>query len=170
MSLCPHHSLISRFSIFNRWTSKHCLHVSSSSPAPVTDLPAALAQSTSDSYLETSPLPTPPSSSFTTAYAMLLYNVCYLTYTQAIEVPLSQAGDVLSNLWAVCCSAELGRSVASLLFLSCNLLVVIDPVVLTKHTHCSHHLHRPASPSTLHNYSRPLLPPPRRDRAQRARA
>ena len=101
---------------------------------------------------------------------MLLYNVCYLTYTQAIEVPLSQAGDVLSNLWAVCCSAELGRSVASLLFLSCNLLVVIDPVALTKHTHCSHHLHRPASPSTLHNYSRPLLPPPRRDRAQRARA
>jgi hypothetical protein len=40
---------------------------------------------------------------------MLLYNVCYLAYTQAFEIPLSQAGDVLSNLWAVCCSAELGR-------------------------------------------------------------
>jgi hypothetical protein len=41
---------------------------------------------------------------------MLLYNVCYLAYTQAVEIPLSQAGDALSNLWAVCCSAELGRS------------------------------------------------------------
>jgi len=40
---------------------------------------------------------------------MLLYNACYLAYTQAIEIPLSQAGDVLSNLWSVCCSAELGR-------------------------------------------------------------
>jgi hypothetical protein len=115
--------MISRFSPnFNRWTSKHCLHVSSSSPAPVADPPAALAQSTSDSYLETSPLPT-PSSSFTTAYAMLLYNVCYLAYTQAIEIPLSQAGDVLSNLWSVCCSAELGRSV----FLSLSLRVTDWP-------------------------------------------
>jgi hypothetical protein len=96
---------------------------------------------------------------------MLLYNVCYLAYTQAIEIPLSQAGDVLSNLWSVCCSAEFGRSVASLLFFSCNLLVVIDPVVFTRHTHCSYHLHRPASPSILHNYSRPLLPLLRRDRA-----
>ncbi len=41
---------------------------------------------------------------------MLLYNVCYLAYTQAVEIPLSQAGEVLSNLWSVCCSAELGRS------------------------------------------------------------
>jgi hypothetical protein len=101
---------------------------------------------------------------------MLLYNVCYLAYTQAIEIPLSQASDVLSNLWSVCCSAELGWFVASLLFLSCNLLVVIDPVVLTKHTHYSHHLHRLASPSTLHNYSKPLLPLLHRDRAQGARA
>jgi hypothetical protein len=71
--------------------------------------PAPVAQLTSDSYIETNPLPN-PSSSFTTAYAMLLYNVCYLAYTQAVEIPLSQAGDVLSNLWSVCCSAELGRS------------------------------------------------------------
>ena len=54
---------------------------------------------------------------------MLLYNVCYLAYTQAIEIPLSQAGDVLSNLWSVCCSAELGRSVDSLPFLTSDLLV-----------------------------------------------
>ncbi|KAI0275655.1 UV radiation resistance protein/autophagy-related protein 14 [Russula aff. rugulosa BPL654] len=92
-----------------KWTSKHCLHVSASSPAPATDMPPApAAQLTSDSYIETHPLPN-PSSSFTTAYAMLLYNVCYLAYTQAVEIPLSQAGDVLSNLWSVCCSTELGR-------------------------------------------------------------
>ncbi|KAI9462749.1 UV radiation resistance protein/autophagy-related protein 14 [Russula earlei] len=91
-----------------KWTSKHCLHVSASSPSPVADNPTVLAQSTSDSYIETCPPPN-PSSSFTTAYAMLLYNVCYLAYTQAVEIPLSQAGDVLSNLWSVCCSAELGR-------------------------------------------------------------
>lgn len=48
--------------------------------------------------------------SFTTAFAMLLYNVCYLAYTQSVDIPLSQAGDVLSNLWAVCCSNDLGRS------------------------------------------------------------
>lgn len=51
-------------------------------------------------------------SSFTTALAMLLYNVCYLAHTQAVEVPLAQAGEVLGNLWAVCCSPELGRCVA----------------------------------------------------------
>jgi hypothetical protein len=49
------------------------------------------------------------SSSFTTAFAMLLYNVTYLAHTQSVEVPLSQAGEVLSNLWAVCCSPDLGR-------------------------------------------------------------
>jgi hypothetical protein len=42
---------------------------------------------------------------------MLLYNVCYLAYTQSVDIPLSQAGDILSNLWAVCCSNDLGRSV-----------------------------------------------------------
>ena len=101
-------SSFSRFS--NRYTSKHCLHVSASSPTPVADVPAAVVPLPSDSYIETRPPPN-PSSSFTTAYAMLLYNVCYLAHTQAVEIPLSQAGDVLSNLWAVCCSAELGRSV-----------------------------------------------------------
>lgn len=42
---------------------------------------------------------------------MLLYNVCYLAHTQSVEIPLSQAGDALGNLWAVCCSGELGRCV-----------------------------------------------------------
>jgi len=96
-----------------KYTSKHCLHVSASSPVPVADaasadVPVALVPSSSDSYIETRPPPN-PSSSFATAYAMLLYDVCYLAHTQAVEIPLSQAGDVLSNLWAVCCSAELGR-------------------------------------------------------------
>ena len=40
---------------------------------------------------------------------MLLYDVCYLAYTQTVEIPLAQAGEVLGNLWAVCCSPELGR-------------------------------------------------------------
>lgn len=40
---------------------------------------------------------------------MLLYNVCYLAHTQAVDVSLAQAGEVLGNLWAVCCSPELGR-------------------------------------------------------------
>jgi len=50
-----------------------------------------------------------PGGAFTTALAMLVYDVCYLAHTQAVEVPLAQAGEVLSNLWAVCCSPELGR-------------------------------------------------------------
>ena len=48
-------------------------------------------------------------SAFTTALAMLLYNVCYLAHTQGVDVPLAQAGEALGNLWAVCCSGELGR-------------------------------------------------------------
>lgn len=143
--------------------------MSASPPAPVTDAPAALAQSTSDSYLEARPPPT-PSSSFTTAYAMLLYNGCYLAYTQGIEIPLSQAGDVLSNLWSVCCSVELGRSVNSPFSISSDSFVVIDAVALIKHIHYFHRLRRRASHSTLHNYSRLLLPRPHRDRARRAHA
>ncbi|KAI1785081.1 UV radiation resistance protein and autophagy-related subunit 14-domain-containing protein [Ganoderma leucocontextum] len=46
---------------------------------------------------------------FTAALAMLLYDVCYLAHTQAVDVPLAHAGDALGNLWAVCCSPELGR-------------------------------------------------------------
>ena len=48
-------------------------------------------------------------SAFTTALAMLLFDVCYLAHTQAVDVPLAHAGDALGNLWAVCCSPELGR-------------------------------------------------------------
>ncbi|KAG6827032.1 hypothetical protein H0H92_013492 [Tricholoma furcatifolium] len=91
-----------------KWHSRHPLHLSSapappSSPTtPKVTPPAAVG----DSYIENDPQ---PQSSFTTALTMLLYNVCYLAYTQNVDVPLAQAGDVLSNLWSVCCSAELGR-------------------------------------------------------------
>jgi hypothetical protein len=61
------------------------------------------------SLLAADPPESTPESSFTTALSMLLYDVSYLAYTQTIDVPLSQAGDVLSNLWTVCCSSELGR-------------------------------------------------------------
>ena len=40
---------------------------------------------------------------------MLLYDVCFVAHTQAVDVPLAHAGDVLGNLWAVCCAPELGR-------------------------------------------------------------
>ncbi|KII91388.1 hypothetical protein PLICRDRAFT_38138 [Plicaturopsis crispa FD-325 SS-3] len=90
-----------------RWHTKHPLHLSASNVAPLS--PSGSAPSSpstvSDSYTEEGP----SQSSFTTAFAMLLYNVCYLAHTQSVEVPLSQAGDVLSNLWAVCCSPDLGR-------------------------------------------------------------
>lgn len=153
------------FPAFNRWTSKHCLHVSASSPAPATDMPPApAAQLTSDSYIETHPLPN-PSSSFTTAYAMLLYNVCYLAFTQAVEIPLSQAGDVLSNLWSVCCSTELGRS-AHIPFCPSEWLI-IDAADLTKHTRYFRRPRRPVFHSTLRSYSRPLLRLPRHVHARR---
>lgn len=51
--------------------------------------------------------------SFSTGFAMLLYSVAYLAHTQGADIPLASAaaGEVLRNLWDVCCSAELGWSV-----------------------------------------------------------
>ncbi|KAF8880842.1 hypothetical protein BD779DRAFT_1675695 [Infundibulicybe gibba] len=59
-----------------------------------------------ESYVEADPS---PQMSFMAALVMLFYNVSYLAFTQNVDVPLEQAGDVLSNLWSVCCSSELGR-------------------------------------------------------------
>ncbi|CCL98323.1 uncharacterized protein FIBRA_00317 [Fibroporia radiculosa] len=71
---------------------------------------APLSASMADSHFEELPSSaTANGSSFTTALAMLLYDVCYLAHTQAVEIPLAQAGEVLGNLWAVCCSSDLGR-------------------------------------------------------------
>ncbi|KAG0694817.1 UV radiation resistance protein and autophagy-related subunit 14-domain-containing protein [Suillus ampliporus] len=96
-----------------KWTAKHPLHLtsnpsstpSSPSSSPSRTPPASLADSEAP---EQSPAHG-QNQSFTTGLAMLLYNVCYLAHTQGVEIPLSQAGDALSNLWAVCCSGELGR-------------------------------------------------------------
>ncbi|KAF4616770.1 hypothetical protein D9613_008932 [Agrocybe pediades] len=107
-----------------RWYSKHPLHLSSS-PLPNTP-PASVSSPTASrpsssrkstysstsiaaSVLTAEPPESSPHSSFTTALSMLLYDVSYLAYTQNVEVPLSQTGDVLSNLWMICCSSELGR-------------------------------------------------------------
>ncbi|TFK21663.1 hypothetical protein FA15DRAFT_672349 [Coprinopsis marcescibilis] len=47
--------------------------------------------------------------SFTTGLAMLIYNVAYLGHTQGVDIPLNQGGEILSNLWRVCCAGEMGR-------------------------------------------------------------
>jgi hypothetical protein len=101
---------------------------------------------------------------------MLLYNVCYLTHTQGVEVPLSQAGDVLSNLWSVCCSAELGRSAHFTPSAPLYERLTNDAVDLTKHTRYFRRLRHPVSHLTLHSYSKLLLRLPRHDRARRAHA
>ncbi|KAL0565136.1 hypothetical protein V5O48_016894 [Marasmius crinis-equi] len=91
-----------------RWHNKQPLHVSANPQAPQIGLHESSSgvQLVSESYI----LPSPePQQAFTTGFAMLIYNVCYLAYTQSVDIPLAQAGDVLSNLWRVCCSAELGR-------------------------------------------------------------
>lgn len=115
-----------------KWSTKHPLHVSMTPPAapgssspttsspPRTLRPLGAGRSAStplpgavisldESQLEDTGSTSAQGSSFTTALAMLLYNVCYLAHTQAVDVPLAQAGEVLGNLWAVCCSPELGR-------------------------------------------------------------
>ncbi|KAI0363438.1 hypothetical protein BV20DRAFT_1007395 [Pilatotrama ljubarskyi] len=111
-----------------RWSTKQPLHVSSApppaspsnsgfstsptSPSSHTRTTALTASSLADSQLASAPAPSTassPGSAFTTALAMLIYDVCYLAHTQGIEIPLAHAGDVLGNLWAVCCSPELGR-------------------------------------------------------------
>ncbi|KAK7433981.1 hypothetical protein VKT23_020444 [Stygiomarasmius scandens] len=74
-----------------------------------TSRPPAPKEDLADSMLYTKETESSVIPSFTTALTMLLYNVCYLAYTQNVDIPLAQAGDVLGNLWAVCCSAELGR-------------------------------------------------------------
>ncbi|KAI0784044.1 UV radiation resistance protein and autophagy-related subunit 14-domain-containing protein [Abortiporus biennis] len=131
-----------------RWSTKHPLHVSSTSlpssspPSPSTisnrpsstptvrpalslhgrsastpispplqsPSPTSISGSTlADSHYEETSSTSASGSSFTTALSMLLYNVTYLAYTQSVEIPLAQAGEVLGNLWAVCCSSDLGK-------------------------------------------------------------
>lgn len=131
------------FAFPNRWYKKHPLHLSSSAPtvspqnagpssssSPSATRSSSGSSSTTDRHAngeipQDAPItesfynslpPEQPQSSFTTALAMLLYDVSYLAWTQNVEVPLSQVGDVLSNLWSVCCSSELGRLVLACFF------------------------------------------------------
>ncbi|KIY48044.1 hypothetical protein FISHEDRAFT_44039 [Fistulina hepatica ATCC 64428] len=80
---------------------------SGSSKTTAPDNPIQSEASMSDSIASDVVAPT-PSSSFMLALSMLLYNVTYLAYTQNVAIPLNQAGDVLNNLWIMCCSADLG--------------------------------------------------------------
>ncbi|KAJ8580402.1 hypothetical protein M405DRAFT_834395 [Rhizopogon salebrosus TDB-379] len=96
-----------------KWTAKHPLHLTSN-PTSTPSSPSSSPSRTPPPSLADSEAPEQSpahgqSQSFTTGLAMLLYSVCYLAHTQGVEIPLSQAGDALSNLWAVCCSGELGR-------------------------------------------------------------
>jgi hypothetical protein len=107
----PQQCLTANHPRFFRWSTKHPIHLSSS-PIPVPSTPQLLSASQilSESYAPThTATHISQPNSFTTAFAMLLFNVCYLAHTQSIDIPLSRAGDILSNLWAVCCSPELGR-------------------------------------------------------------
>jgi len=128
-----HYCTMRKLILIIRWYAKHPLHLSSAAvpatPPTTASSPATptrtfshgsssrkvttisnTSSSLAASVLAADPPESSPHSSFTTALSMLLYDVSYLAYTQSVEVPLSQAGDVLSNLWMVCCSAELGRS------------------------------------------------------------
>ncbi|KAG2357643.1 UV radiation resistance protein and autophagy-related subunit 14-domain-containing protein [Suillus spraguei] len=85
-----------------KWTSKHPLHLTSN-PSSTPSSPSSSPSRTPSASLADSEASeqTPAhgqNQSFTTGLAMLLYNVCYLAH--------SQAGDALSNLWAVCCSGR----------------------------------------------------------------
>ncbi|KAF8646170.1 hypothetical protein AX16_007365 [Volvariella volvacea WC 439] len=109
---------------WSKWHHKHPLYLSSASAPAPSQSPTTSARSSKlddprtrraslppmpvqESFIETDT--SPPSPSFTTAYAMLLYNVCYLAFTQNIDIPLNHAGDALKNLWTICFHAELGR-------------------------------------------------------------
>ncbi|KAJ7879449.1 UV radiation resistance protein and autophagy-related subunit 14-domain-containing protein [Mycena leptocephala] len=113
---------------WGRWTASHPLHLLlSSSPAPASPFPSADPSLSDSQYLSGSvsqllgdsttilrssdppASPAPETPQFTTALAMLLYDVLYLAHTQGLVIPLAQAGNVLGNLCAVCCAPELGR-------------------------------------------------------------
>ncbi|KAJ7934037.1 UV radiation resistance protein and autophagy-related subunit 14-domain-containing protein [Mycena leptocephala] len=116
---------------WGKWTASYPLHLSLSStptpaPSPVTPQSSPYSSPSTDlslsqflsptkrdilNPLQPQPPPTPESdhTHFTTAFAMILYDVLYIAHTQGLAISLAQAGDVLSNLWAVCCAPELGR-------------------------------------------------------------
>ncbi|KAG2348244.1 hypothetical protein BDR05DRAFT_875011 [Suillus weaverae] len=98
-----------------KWTTKHPMHLTSKPPSTSSSTPSSPSSppctpaSLADSEIPEQAPAHAQNQSFTTGFAMLLYDVCYLAHTQGVEIPLSQTGDALGNLWAVCCSGELGR-------------------------------------------------------------
>ena len=152
-SSCERYTHGFRADCVSRWTTKQPLHLtaSSSPSSPLTPLPtsAPSAPSTTTSSTTLAP-PTEPKASFTTAFAMLLYNVCYLAHTQSVEIPLSQAGDALGNLWAVCCSGELGRYVIVVFVPHRFFLISSISAARTKPRRVYHHRRRLRFHSILH--------------------
>ena len=118
---------------FCRWTVRNPLHLplsTGSANSPPTSAPTSPTSSprlshitsptssqspstptlnTSDSHSDLEQRNNQTPASFTTALAMLLYDVAYLAHTQGIAIPLSYSGEALRNLYAICCSADLGR-------------------------------------------------------------
>lgn len=100
---------------------------------------------------------------------MLVYDVCFLAHTQAVEVPLAQAGEVLGNLWAVCCSPELGRCVLPFLLSAGEVDVRVCVGSRMRRGRCCRPRPRRASRSTLRSSCRRLRRT-RRGRRRGARA
>lgn len=88
---------------------KHPLHLMSNQTATSPSISQiASLPNPEDSVLLSPDATASANPNFPTALAMLLYNVSYLAYTQNVDIQLNQAGDVLSNLWCICCSSDLG--------------------------------------------------------------
>ncbi|KAG2022263.1 hypothetical protein CC2G_000033 [Coprinopsis cinerea AmutBmut pab1-1] len=86
-------------------TSSHPTSSTTPTSTPTSTTPSSAATSSTTST-QNSTSTTSPTPSFTTALAMLIYNVLYLGHTQGVEIPLHACGEVLSNLWRVCCAGE----------------------------------------------------------------
>ena len=106
----PRRSLSSSIMLPNPLNMRHAQSTSTESKSRTKPAPIPI-NSDSASFLESIQQDTEAEqpASFTTALSMLLFDVAYLAWTQGVEVPLAQTGEVLRNLWAICCSAELGK-------------------------------------------------------------
>lgn len=104
----PRRSLSSSINLPNPLSMRHSQSTAADTNPRTRPIPI---NNESTSYLESAQhdAETEQPASFTTALSMLLFDVAYLAWTQGVEVPLAQTGEVLRNLWAICCSAELGR-------------------------------------------------------------
>ncbi|PVF94557.1 hypothetical protein CPB86DRAFT_765623 [Serendipita vermifera] len=94
--------------------------------------------------LITNPSSNHATESYSIAYSMLAYNICYVAYTQSIFVPLPQTGNLLANLWTICSE---GKSIGqfshqtSSSSLEVNKQPAIWPAVTSSGVGTSHPLH-----------------------------